>query len=630
MDHRAHSLLSLQDLEPESLAKLILDSIVLNYGESNVVNSYDEALGICFKTADIIRNKNDSHKASRSSSTTTITSMGNDTMLDICAYIDVCSKGRLRCTSNVIHTTMMRCPLDFTDVEMWEFDPHIFVKQLAPMRLHKRLTAKPCYCHSDVSRQLNLLSANQLIFDPNMSTHSSHEPPSESELRSLGFDRPWTITGLHFDDYSTKHCHEEVELLVQHKCQHLLKSVDFSLFEIDFMLDDFLDVNGDDIYNVERLSLTKSVDAEDDGIAEINDIKSLATLRQLKSLQLDRILVPSGYSELSVLASQLVDLDMENCSAVGDFDHIAQLTKLQKLNLRQCDSLVNVSSISRLLMLSEMTLRIGSSDNLDLNLSHLSSLTKLTKIQLDGPHVMGNIQSLSSLIGLTSLSLETGNVCGNISFLVSFTSLKSLSITKQSICGDTEVISRLSKLLRLSMKNCHNIRGDIAALSHCVDVRHLVLSELPQVQGDIGMLLPHITKLYLCELKSLYIHGDALAYLPKHMNTIHIENCKQLKGNINSLISFHRLGSLKLTGSPLFEGNISSLAQLTALSILCIQKCAKFEGNLSSLTQLTRLHSLKLSGCPLLKGSCGTLCSTLPYLRVGSYSFAVSGPNITP
>jgi hypothetical protein len=116
---KVESFISLQALDPVSLAPLLLDSIT--YATiSCEAESFDLALDICLKTIQMIRHAKQEYlaqKESKRTSTTCLTSLSNDLILDICSYVGSKSKCKFRFTSNYIHCAMMRCPLDLSKDE---------------------------------------------------------------------------------------------------------------------------------------------------------------------------------------------------------------------------------------------------------------------------------------------------------------------------------------------------------------------------------------------------------------------------------------------------------------------------------------------------------------------------------
>jgi hypothetical protein len=565
-DEQVQSFISLEAFEPESLVQLLVDSIAYRHNVC-VIESFDLALDVCLKALQIVRDKKlevnqqtNLQKEVKLTPMKSLTSLSNDTILEICSFMDMRSKCLFRFTSSSVHMAMMRCPFHLTNRTATTI-----VEQIAPMRLWKSLTRNPCCCNSDASKQLSLLDRK---LDPAYFTKINN-PLTPSELNSLGFDRSWTIAGLSF---SSKHASDMMTLksmcntLVKNDSQHMLRTLylyheahddDDDVDELDRSVDEILNIGCEAFSNVETLHIRGCTSSC--SIIFFNDIKTFEIFANLRTLNLSKICFGFESSELSML-SKLEELILADCTDVKDFAHIAQLTNLRDLRFDQYGTMMNTSSVSLLTSLSKLFLGIQrSGDVSDLNLSHLAGLTKLTMIEIATLKVEGNIQSLSQLQNLTALSLDVGIASGDLSVLTNLTNLQMLSLHNRRrcamdpLCGNIQVLAHLKRLKVLSFSR-FNLQGNIAALSQCSGLKHLYLSALPQLQGDISVLST-LTKLNYCSLEVLpSINGDISVFY--NISKVCIKNCMDLTGNktalirARSLMSFPAFHYLKIDGCP--------------------------------------------------------------------------------
>jgi hypothetical protein len=563
---QVQSFISLEAFEAESLVQLLVDSIAYR---NNVcgIESFDLALDVCLKAVQIVRDKKldvkqqmNHQKEVKVASMTSLTSLSNDTVLEICSFMDMRSKCLLRFTSSSVHMAMMRCLFDLTD----NFDDDLvgreitanrnriatIIEQIAPMRLWSSLMRNPCCCNSDASKQLSLVDRR---LDPAYFT-ANNSPLTPSELNSLGFDRSWTITGLTYS--CSEHASDLMTLktmcntLVKHDSQHMLTTLYIELFndlddeeddevdddEVGLSVDEILNIGCEAFCNVEMLHIPNFSCSSN---FFLNDIKTFEIFANLRTLNLSQINFVIVSSELSAF-SKLEELMLYHCTKIDDFAHIAPLTKLRSLMFHQNVAMMNTSSVSLLTNLSDLFLGVRSGDVLDLKLSHLAGLTKLTMIDLRDSRVEGNIESLSQLKNLTALTLDVGVTSGDLSVLTNFTNLQKLSVCNDRAerCamspprGNIQVLTHLIRLKELTFSG-FNLQGNIAALSQCSGLEQLDLSAL-QLQGDISVLST-LTKLSDCALGLLpSINGDISAF--SNIPRVTVKNCVCLTGNKTAVI----------------------------------------------------------------------------------------------
>jgi hypothetical protein len=225
--------------EPECLAQLLLDSVTFTTSSVCEPKSFDLVVDICLKVIEIIRDRkqayfecsspSDSKVSSKTLSTPSLTLLSNDTIQDICSYLDIKSKCMARFTSSSVHGAMMRCPLNTCsygggEALFFHFrDLLPIMKKITPMRLWQSLSRKLCCCNSDVARQLKLIDPNTLVLN-----HSCNHM-SLSELNSLGFDRSWTISGIRINDQTMKSYKSLCKLLLLNGCHTSLRVLEFNL-----------------------------------------------------------------------------------------------------------------------------------------------------------------------------------------------------------------------------------------------------------------------------------------------------------------------------------------------------------------------------------------------------------------
>jgi hypothetical protein len=200
-------------IDPESLARFLLGSVIFN-GSISRFESFDRALDVCLKAAHIIRDEKQvylSQKELKCSSKTSLTSLSNEPILEICSFLNSKSKCHLRFTSGSVHKGMMRCPLDFFDTK----HPAHSITQYFPLRLWRSLSGSAttsCCDDCDASHQLKMMDFNKCELHSRHVTNSYRSP---SELNSLGFDRSWTITGLNITDANLEEFRSILESIVK-------------------------------------------------------------------------------------------------------------------------------------------------------------------------------------------------------------------------------------------------------------------------------------------------------------------------------------------------------------------------------------------------------------------------------
>jgi hypothetical protein len=491
--------MSLQSPEAASLVKLLTDSFASKHHTSEL-QSLQSALDLCLESVKCIQSaieeypKTDKEAKLSASSSSSLTSLSTDTLLEICSFADMVSKCMLRFTACSVHKAMMRCPLDLTMHEAFYCSemPTSIISELIPLRYWKCLDTRADRTSNSLEygSPIDMLDKNKCELNIR---HITDLNLSLSELNSLGFDRSWTITGALFTDDDMENFEgfrSTMASMVKYDAHHSFKTIGFSVDSDDLPPSLLVATVGSIDESVLRGIENFAIYRGEANLSTLDRLSIFECFSSLRSLYLDCVQFLDELIHLSCLTNleKFVTRTCESVHPEQDLDFLKPLTKLKDLVLDIASELgwKNASSISNLNQLRYFTL---SDDSIDLQLSHLSCLTLLEVLDLDiidATIVGGSIASLSRLNKLKVLELSGPDIHGNISSLMHMTNLQCLSLFNCKITGNISSFSRLTKLSQLTLN-----------------------TELP-LEGDIKVM-SWLTKLNGCSINGISVHGDIAA-----------------------------------------------------------------------------------------------------------------------
>jgi hypothetical protein len=522
----------LSSADPESLARFLLGSVVFNDNISQL-QSFDRALDVCLKAVHIIRDKKQeylSQKELKCSSKTSLTSLSNEPIFEICSFLNSKSKCHLRFTSCSVHKGMMRCPLDFFDTK----HPAHSITQYFPLRLWRSLSgsaATSCCDDCDASHQLKMMDFNKCELHSRHVTNSYRSP---SELNSLGFDRSWTITGLNITDANLEEFRSILESIVKDNGSGSLRK----RLTLNCSLDDWgygdsllCQINNDNcgaVRGVDCLYVHVDIDYGSaryecltnrlkyftslrsmnlDGVllrpTFLSDVSCLLRLEELKCIRCD--IAQEGIQNLDCLRPlsgtlKVIHLDISSQSPWINSSSLSSLVNLTHFQLSNDHGALelNLSSFSNLTHLEEIFLPAKSTSQASGNISSLIKLTKLKRLRLCGSNIQGDIAVLGNIHSLDLVSIVDCEIEGDISALCSLTQLSSLYLQSKPLSGDIVNFSKLKKLTDFSLYGLNNVHGDIASLSQLSRLQYVHIENCPKIVGDSSTLQIAVMRISNC------------------------------------------------------------------------------------------------------------------------------------
>lgn len=216
---------------------------------------------------------------------------------------------------------------------------------------------------------------------------------------------------------------------------------------------------------LERLTMTEQ------------DFKRIYGLKGLDSLALNtgsiKGVLPAGISAMT----NLVYLDLNNCSRLNNIDEICSLPQLKSLLLAGCadlsalpaeiGKLTNLENIlltgcKKLSVLPESFAQLTSIKTLYITGTKISGdldklfagMTKLEEIQADNNYFTGSLDWLKNMKSLRVLNLSENHLSGKIDFADLNPGIELLMLGGNEITGTLNGIEKLTKLNTFSMSKC--------------------------------------------------------------------------------------------------------------------------------------------------------------------------------
>ena len=252
-----------------------------------------------------------------------------------------------------------------------------------------------------------------------------------------------------------------------------------------------------DITVLQRIGKLRMLNLQANAITDITALEGLVLLEELN-------LAENQVSDLSPLrdALRLRELDLHG-NLVGDISVLADYTKLVKLDLSG-NQVQDIQALAGLRELRELNLR----DNQVSDIAPLQGLATLEKLNLRS-NVLRDIHALAGLEALTYLNLHSNEQIADLAPLAGLPNLQELILRNVPVGEQVGVLSGLTQLWRLNLRNCGII--DLAALedlmregnlrddpergiSALVDLRDNPLGQDPQVYAPI---LPYWHKIHV-------------------------------------------------------------------------------------------------------------------------------------
>ena len=340
------------------------------------------------------------------------------------------------------------------------------------------------------------------------------------------------------------------------------------------------------------------------------DISALAKLPSLKELTLSRFNQLRDHSPLAEIQG-LTSLTIRSWPENVDISVLAKLTNLTSLNLGfyqgNIESLSPLSQLSMLSKLSKLTICFRR----PVDLSPLSALANLTELDLYYCSNVSDLSPLHKLKGLTRLALSGAATDNDLRIIVenNHQTLMSLNIGKDSKVSDLRPVSKLSnlvsldisgqeisdlsplaglsKLNRLTLKNCPNV-GSLDAIAGLKEMSRISLigtrvSDLSPLRGFPNLI--HLTLQNSAHISDFSPLGDLA-----RIEELNLQNCRQITdlSPLGGASSLESLWIYDCRGLSDFSA-LKNLSQLKRLGIARVS-------DLSPLSGLNEIRSLRVSG----------------------------------
>ena len=310
---------------------------------------------------------------------------------------------------------------------------------------------------------------------------------------------------------------------------------------------------------------------------------------------------------------------------------LSEFKNLESLDLSGSVSIENLNVLIGCTKLTGLTFREASFTSLP---EGLQKITKLTHLDLAGCRSLENVDGLVNLINLTNLNLYLCNI-EKVEVLVSLTGLTYLNLDgvfspilpKKDIMTSREEVMEYQEKIRFVMA----LRdGDTDVLSDYKDVTELDLDNCDCLENVDGLV-------NFSKLASLKLSGDSLSVPPaeneatglsKKMGTRKLVAEYQDKirifmalrdGNINLINDYKDCTSIDLSGCSSLQ-NVDGLANCTKITSLDLSDCDSLQ-NVDGLANCNNLTNLDLWGTNSLQNLDGlTNCTKITSLNLSACS----------
>lgn len=284
----------------------------------------------------------------------------------------------------------------------------------------------------------------------------------------------------------------------------------------------------------------------------------------------------------------------------GSIDEVSKLTKLVQLTF-DCE-IIPADSFNTLINLKK--LELSSTDTMNFN--WITALSKLTELKADTGRIV-NIGSLKNLISLTALHLESKYLCEETTVLSVLTNLTSLYVRD---CGkNITVLYTLTKLTCLNLNS--NKLLDISPLTSVTNLREL---ELKTIAKDISVLST------LTKLRTLYLMCKNIKTFDALTTLVNLTSITLKIKNIFAFNWLHvltELREIKLLLGPLFQDIESEkFTSLTNLSDFCIISSGHRSQKFDASTLTTKLKTLFIKNVKIANYSSISLLTNLTQLNI--------------
>lgn len=295
------------------------------------------------------------------------------------------------------------------------------------------------------------------------------------------------------------------------------------------------------------------------------DMKNIASLKELNSLLLDECVIEDGAAEyLGELNPELSSLKIRDCTGISDYSGIGKISGLEYLYITGCgltDEQLATIDFGQM----ENLWWVDLSDNQELSdLSALSGAKSLSSLKVDHTAV-ADFSALSALEGLYELS---ANSCGitDISTLTN-EGMNYLYLNDNQI-ADIAALNKFTSLSKLEMDN--NLVSDLSPLSAATELTWLQIND-----NRITSLTPLAA---MDELRYLYVNHNQLTNLDGLENALELKEVHasgNMIENINGITNCTILEEFNINGNSVSD---ISLLQKSAATL----KRLHFNDNLVS------------------------------------------------
>ena len=345
--------------------------------------------------------------------------------------------------------------------------------------------------------------------------------------------------------------------------------------------------------NLEKLSLTKSRDADDGGndltLKEFSGFKKLAHL-SIYGYSINGDQDMEGLSNLSMLKNLSLSGDEISLKTLVGIENC---TKLQNLSINGCNNLIDVEGLSGCKELEniELTMQLYSSNKAKLtNLDGLQGCNALININISAPSLK-NVDGLKGLKALKTINISEAESLKNVDGLKGLKALKTINIDQAESLENLDGLNGCNSLEEISITGgpIENVDG-LTGLKKLRAVNITNLNSLKNVDGFVGCSALESIRIDSNSLENIDGLKNLKALNSAEINIVNLRNvdgfsgCENLEDcminyrgyghqkcenleNLNGLKGINKIKKLDIPASSILI-NLDGLAGMDGLRII--------------------------------------------------------------